>query len=268
MLVKGATGYKWYFIIKMCFQVPLLWVANAYNRKYLKIAHGLGHEIVAVLLPSFAIFWQQNQVTRQLHLIDQTRIVRYWAPFCEYFWGETRLCYTWFTICKTKTLKSSVYSKMALAFPQTSNSHQNTFHYSDVIMTTMPIQITSLTIVYSTIYSGADQRKHQSSASLAFVQGIHQWSVNSPHKGPVTRKRFPFDIFATMGSHCKRPLQWGHYCIWWYCGMGLLPDTQNCGCACAGNAGNVFPVTTGKRSRHASRHVRHARAMMHAGIAN
>ena len=47
--------------------------------------------------------------------------------------------------------------------------------------------------------------------------------------------------------------------------MGLLPDTQNCGCACAGN---VFPVTAGKRSRHASRHVRHARAVMHAGIAN
>ena len=50
--------------------------------------------------------------------------------------------------------------------------------------------------------------------------------------------------------------------------MGLLPDTQNCGCTCAGNAGNVFPVTAGKWSRHASRHVRHARAVMHAGIAN
>ena len=50
--------------------------------------------------------------------------------------------------------------------------------------------------------------------------------------------------------------------------MGFLPDTQNCECACAGNAGNVFPVTAGKRSRHASRHVRHARAVMHAGIAN
>ena len=50
--------------------------------------------------------------------------------------------------------------------------------------------------------------------------------------------------------------------------MGLLPDTQNCRCACAGNAGNVFPVTAGARSRHASRHVRHARAVMHVGIAN
>ena len=54
-------------------------------------------------------------------------------------------------------------------------------------------QITSLTIVYSIGYSGADQIKHQSSASLAFVQGIHRRPVNSPHKWPVTRKKFPLD---------------------------------------------------------------------------
>ena len=62
-----------------------------------------------------------------------------------------------------------------------------------VIMGVMASQITCLTIVYSTVYSGADQRKHQSSASLAFVRGIHRWPVNSPHKGPVTGKMFPFD---------------------------------------------------------------------------
>ena len=41
-------------------------------------------------------------------------------------------------------------------------------------MTTMASQITSLTVVYSTVYSDAEQRKHQSSASLAFVWGIHR----------------------------------------------------------------------------------------------
>ena len=66
-------------------------------------------------------------------------------------------------------------------------------HYNDVIMGAMASQITSLTIVYSTVYSGADQRKHQSSAWLAFVGGIRRGQVNSPHKGPVTRKIFPFD---------------------------------------------------------------------------
>ena len=60
-------------------------------------------------------------------------------------------------------------------------------------MGTIASQITSLTIVYSTVYSGADQSKHQSSASLAFVWGIHRGPVNSPHKWPVTRKMFPFD---------------------------------------------------------------------------
>ena len=47
-------------------------------------------------------------------------------------------------------------------------------HYIDVIMTTIASQITSLTVVYSTVYPDADQRKHQSSASLAFVRGIHR----------------------------------------------------------------------------------------------
>ena len=60
-------------------------------------------------------------------------------------------------------------------------------------MGTIASQITNLTIVYSTVYSDADLRKYQSSASLAFVRGIHQRPVNSLHKWPVTRKMFPFD---------------------------------------------------------------------------
>ena len=60
-------------------------------------------------------------------------------------------------------------------------------------MSAMSSLITSLTIVYWTVYSGEDQRKHQNSASLAFMRGIHRSPVNSRHKGPVTRKMFPFD---------------------------------------------------------------------------
>ena len=60
-------------------------------------------------------------------------------------------------------------------------------------MSTMTSKITSLTVVYLTVYISADQRKHQSSASLAFVWGIPRGPVNSPHKGPVTRKMVPFD---------------------------------------------------------------------------
>ena len=75
-------------------------------------------------------------------------------------------------------------------------------HYDDVIMTTLASQITSLAIVYSIDYSDADQRKHQSSASLAFVWGIHRGPVNSPHKWPVTRKMFPFDHAAKYSIDC------------------------------------------------------------------
>ena len=66
-------------------------------------------------------------------------------------------------------------------------------HYGDVIMGTIASQITSLTIVYSTVYSDAHQKIHQSSALVAFVWGIHRGPVNAPLKRPVTRKMFPFD---------------------------------------------------------------------------
>ena len=66
-------------------------------------------------------------------------------------------------------------------------THYPAWHYSDVIMDTMASEIASLTIVYSSVYSGADQRKHQSSATLAFLTG------EFPHKWSVTREMFPFD---------------------------------------------------------------------------
>ena len=66
-------------------------------------------------------------------------------------------------------------------------------HYSNVSMSMMAYQITSLMIVFSTIYSGTDQRKHQSFMSLAFVRRIQRWPMNSLHKGPVMRKMFPYD---------------------------------------------------------------------------
>ena len=87
-------------------------------------------------------------------------------------------------------------------------------------------QITSLTIVYSTVYSDTDQRKHQSSATLAFVRGIHRKPVNSPHKWPVTRKMFPFDdVIMNANSPRMQPcpkrsvkpfIHQHIYCAKWY----------------------------------------------------
>ena len=82
-----------------------------------------------------------------------------------------------------KIWKSKTYQTLAMFH----------MHYNDIIMGAMAPQITRLTIVYPTVYSGANQRKRQSFASLAFVLGIHQWRVNSPHKWPVTRQMYPFN---------------------------------------------------------------------------
>ena len=59
-------------------------------------------------------------------------------------------------------------------------------HYNDITTSVMVSQITGLAILYSTVYTSADQRKNQSSALPVFA-------VNSPHKGLLTRKMFPFD---------------------------------------------------------------------------
>ena len=91
-------------------------------------------------------------------------------------------------------------------------------HYSDVIMGAISYQITSLTIVYSTVHPDADQRKHQSSVSLAFVRGIHRGPENSLHKGPVMWKMFSFDdiiigmdvkqVWVTLDIHAGRSFKY------------------------------------------------------------
>ena len=83
-------------------------------------------------------------------------------------------------------------------------------HDNDVMMSAifkMASQITSLAIVYATVYSGADE--HQSSAPLAFVWGVQRWPVNSPHKGPVTQKVFPFyDVIMVANPMCYPQYLW------------------------------------------------------------
>ena len=80
-------------------------------------------------------------------------------------------------------------------------------------MSTMSSEITGVSIVFSIVCSGADQIRYESSASLAFARGIHRWPVNSPHKGPVTRKMFPFDDVIMMKSWYGHTFHMtGHLC--------------------------------------------------------
>ena len=110
-------------------------------------------------------------------------------------------------------------------------------------MGVMASQIPRLAIVYSTVNSCADQRKHQSIASLAF-RGIHRWPMNSPHKGPVTRKIFPLDdvimpVFfnddaksgQVMMTSCRRDISPLLTYLWVYIHMWsiiILPNFHQC----------------------------------------
>ena len=126
-----------------------------------------------------------HQVIYYAHLVYC--IWRCWQPWIMrmgwYITPDCRLFFTWCFLYNTSLLGIMLHSKAGFT----------TVHYSDVIMGNMAYQINRLMIVNSTVHSGADQRNHQSSVSLAFVRGIHRWPVTSPHNWPVTRKMFPFD---------------------------------------------------------------------------
>ena len=128
---------------------------------------------------------RKHRQARDMRLLCISQSYCAWLK-CICFWGfcsYNHLCSCDCCVCKCG--ESSTFDKLDIEKSGT--------HYGDVIMDAIASQITSLTIVYSIVYSDADQRKHQSSKSPAFVRGIHRGPVNSPHKWPVTRKMFPFD---------------------------------------------------------------------------
>ena len=129
-----------------------------------------------------------------IEVITETKIARLWVRDTDdnSVWLQNCL-FIYFSmrgvsnvpLCYTTSWQESTYMEIALP------------HYNDVIMSTIASQITSLTIAYSIVYSDADQRKHQSSASLVFVRGIHRGPVNSSHKWQLRGKCFHF-----MTSSC------------------------------------------------------------------
>ena len=97
-------------------------------------------------------------------------------------------------VYSTSVVKFLIVQTSSLEIPPMFDSHwHNMWHYLDVIMRAMASQITGILCICSTLDSGTDQRKHQSTTSLAFARGIHRWPVDSPHKGSVTQKTFPSD---------------------------------------------------------------------------
>ena len=138
---------------------------------------------ISVLRISTTVFLSKHLYSK--HLYNEQLSIRKMAYLCD-------------EKCKPSSIRVEMITQHQeragfYVTEQMSRMTWNIYHYNDVIMGVIASQITNLTIVYSIVYSDADQRKHQSSASLAFVRGIHRGPANSPHKWPVTRKMFPFD---------------------------------------------------------------------------
>ena len=117
------------------------------------------------------------------------------AHFCFGKLDIRRFFQSNFTVFARSENEGTKWSRSGMPRPQWCSIHFSVsnfirHHYIDVIMTTMTSQITSLTVVYSTVYSDADQRKHQSSASLAFVWGIHRGRWIPRTKGQLRGKCF------------------------------------------------------------------------------
>ena len=153
---KSSYGHSFYVIYYVCY---ILWcnkscVSNILDSQYYTSAWLYQDPNLNIIVPTYVL------------------LIEHLAMCSDYQWFT--VAYYWTRWCLSK-------------WP---TRYQ---HHSDVKMGAMASQITSISIVYSTVCSGADRRRHQSSASLAFVRGIHRWPVNSPHQGPVTRKMFPFN---------------------------------------------------------------------------
>ena len=122
------------------------------------------------------------------------------APDCSY-------------ILSQNMVDESTYRRFMM---MSSNGNIFHVHYIDIIMSPMASQITSLTIVFSTVYSGIDQTKHESSTSLAYVRGIHRGQVI----GQLCGKCFHLMTSSCTGSLC------GEFAGHWWIPLTKVSDTE------------------------------------------
>ena len=208
-VVHSSGNMRVYIYIYIVWTLNSVWPDGTFGRHWIEFCYvGWSHTERSQwnLIQNATIFVQENDFLKfRLILAVILFRLQYVKPTCAF--------HRWHGRPSAVTLTVPVYSRPKSVERQFLGpwrrwgvDHQyEMFHYNDVIMGAMASRITSLKIAYSTFYSGVDQRKHQSSASLAFVRGIHRWPVNSPHKWPVTQKCFhlmassqSFDVFFDL----------------------------------------------------------------------
>ena len=150
-------------------------------------------------------FTAQMPVTRSFDIFFDLRLNK---RLSKQSWGwlfETPLGSLWRHSDGFKCVYCKITCGSSDVMQQGEPSH---WHYNDVIMSAIASQINGVPIVCSTVCSSAVQSKHQSSASLTFVKGIHWWPVDYPNKVPETGK-----CFHLMASSCDY-IQWNEFVPW------------------------------------------------------
>ena len=198
--------WVWSHMVSLCRVISIPRISWYTDRKWIRYGCVLLLYILCVL---WVLFYTLHflYLVLFLSLSDNSSLVANVICLLKPTWNKVYLILSYLILLwyahRTTSLKAKFWPDFKL-MKDTPNSSYGCLswdnHYNDVIMSMTASQITRLMIVYSTAYSGADQRKHQSCTSLAFVRGIHQWLVNSSHKGPVKRKMFPFDDVFIMGK--------------------------------------------------------------------
>ena len=180
MTTTKSTAYSHRFRIRVCTQVKYLIASGMFYR------HPWQHSTVHITTYTHRKIGRFPAQMPDLH-VKQSGSLN-WPHFSQHeltFHAMNWVNALWTGLCVTARNRTSDICVWSFR-PQ---------HYSDVIMSAMAPQITGASIVYS----GADQRKHQSSASLAFVRGIHR---------PVTGE-FPEQsagkCFHLITSSCEHP---------------------------------------------------------------
>ena len=141
-----------------------------------------------------------NVANRAIHFSPLSHRIKIWPDFAtsQVKNIDFKSCATGSRICLHSLLPRRG------TFERTAQQLKRSTHYNDVIMSAMASQITGVSILCSTVCSGSDQRKNQSSASLAFMRGLHRWPVNSPLKRSGKRKMFQLDdVIMTQRIQCR-----------------------------------------------------------------
>ena len=147
---------------------------------------------------------------------------------CSWYHVNTHKCWNTFICAITQQLTS-----LSSLFIWAMHPRIMMGHYSEVIVSAVSSQISSVLIVCSTVCPGADQRKHQSCALLAYVREVHRWPMISPQKGPVTWKMYQlgdvmiyctrFDKYKVISIHWPHWLSYNsHYFVWKHLGCSSL----------------------------------------------